>query len=50
MRIITWNVNHRTKEAPIRKGLVEALLALETDVMIITEFVPGQSRTAFGAF
>ncbi|HET9236139.1 MAG TPA: endonuclease/exonuclease/phosphatase family protein [Oligoflexus sp.] len=47
MRIITWNVNHRTKEVPIRSGLIEALLALEADVMIITEFVPGKSRTAF---
>lgn len=47
MRFCTWNVNHRTTQRPIPPSLADAIASLEPDIIVLTEFVPGPSRTSF---
>jgi hypothetical protein len=44
MRIVSWNLGHQTREAPISDSLGEVLLALRPDVVVLNEFVDGPSR------
>lgn len=44
MRVVSWNLRHQTREAPIRSGLAPALAALAPDVLVLNEFVDGPSR------
>ena len=41
MRIIAWNVNHRTRAREIPPALTQGLAALSPDVVVLTEYVPG---------
>lgn len=47
MNIVTWNLNHRIHEKSIPPQMANALNALEPDIIILTEYVPGASRKRF---
>jgi endonuclease/exonuclease/phosphatase family metal-dependent hydrolase len=49
MRIVAWNINHRTREIKIPEQLAEAIAALVPDVIVLTEYVDGPTRSAFHA-
>ena len=47
MRLLTWNINHRTKRKPVPAQLAEAIGSLTVDVAVLTEYVPAPSREDF---
>jgi endonuclease/exonuclease/phosphatase family metal-dependent hydrolase len=47
MRLLAWNVNHRTTQKPIPPLMAEAITSLAPDVIVLTEYVPGPSRERF---
>ena len=47
MKIITWNLNHRTIEKPIPEGVLVFITDSNPDVIVLTEFVDGKSREYF---
>ena len=47
MKILTWNVNHRTRRKAIPLGLGEAIGALAPDLVVLTEYVPSNSHGSF---
>jgi endonuclease/exonuclease/phosphatase family metal-dependent hydrolase len=47
MRLVTWNVNHRAREKAIPQGLPEIIASLEPDLVVLTEYVHGESRQWF---
>jgi len=47
VKIIAWNINHRTLEMAIPDQMVEALVSLTPDVIVRTEYVHGPSRGSF---
>jgi len=47
MKIVSWNLNHRTLEKPIPEMVGIALGSLGADVIILNEFVDGPSRLHF---
>ena len=47
MRIVTWNLNHRTCTKEIRLDVAEAVLSLDPDIVVFTEFVEGDSSKRF---
>jgi endonuclease/exonuclease/phosphatase family metal-dependent hydrolase len=47
MRLITWNVNHRTRAKAIPRELPEIIASLEPDLVVLTEYVHGASRQSF---
>lgn len=47
MKLLTWNVNHRTHEKAIPPQMAEAIDSLKPDVVVLTEFVDGISREIF---
>lgn len=47
MRLVTWNVNHRARVRRIPDRMAEAVGVLRPDILILTEFVPDQSRCGF---
>ena len=49
MRIVAWNINHRTREIKIPEQFAEAIAALVPDVIVLTEYVHGPTRSAFHA-
>ena len=44
MRIIAWNVNHRTNAKPLPRELPDALAVLHPHVIVLTEYVPGRDH------
>lgn len=46
-KIIAWNLNHRIREKPIPPRAVEVLRQLAPDVLVLTEYVDGESRASF---
>jgi endonuclease/exonuclease/phosphatase family metal-dependent hydrolase len=44
MRLVAWNLGHQTRERPIRAGFNSAVLHLAPDVLILNEYVHGDSR------
>ena len=44
MKIAAWNLNHKASERKLKAGLAEAILQLNVDVLIFTEYVHGDSR------
>ena len=44
MRIVAWNVNHRTRVKPIPSTLWLAVGSLGPDVVVLTEYVAGPSH------
>jgi len=49
MKLVTWNVNHRTRPNPIPELVPEAIKALGPDVLVLTEYVRGLSHDLFVA-
>lgn len=49
MKLLTWNINHRTEEKAIPPHMAEAINSLGPDVFVLTEFVDGLSRKNFYA-
>lgn len=47
MRILTWNVNHRSVQRRIPLKMADAIGSLEPNVVVLTEFVPGITRKPF---
>lgn len=47
MRILAWNVNHRTTQKRIPPDMAVAIGSLSPDVVVLTEYVPGPSREQF---
>ena len=47
MRIIAWNLNHRIREKAIPDQTTEAIVSLGPDVIVVTEYVHGPTRTGF---
>ena len=47
MRVMTWNLNHRTRAKPIPLGLPDAIASLEPDLIVLTEYVHAESRRSF---
>lgn len=44
LRLVNWNMNHRTSAKRIPPGLVDAVWSLGPDVAVLTEYVPGPSH------
>lgn len=44
MRIVAWNIGHQTQERPIPAELLQAISALSPDVLVLNEYVHGDSR------
>lgn len=47
MKLLTWNINHRTKEKRIPDHMAEAIASLSPDVIVLTEYVHSLSRKTF---
>ena len=47
MRLLAWNLNHRTRAKPIPAILADAVLSLNPDVVILTEYVSGEDHDRF---
>jgi endonuclease/exonuclease/phosphatase family metal-dependent hydrolase len=47
MRLVTWNLNHRTRARRITPPIVEVLVAIGAQVVVLTEYVAGPSHRAF---
>jgi endonuclease/exonuclease/phosphatase family metal-dependent hydrolase len=47
VRLLAWNVNYRTRPKPVSPLLVGAIAALEPDVAVLTEYVPGTGHAGF---
>ncbi len=47
MKIATWNVNHRATKKKIPPSMAAAIDALATDAIVLTEYVPSASSSAF---
>lgn len=47
MKIISWNLNHRTREKPIPDGVCDFISKAAPDVLVLNEYVDGPSRDEF---
>jgi endonuclease/exonuclease/phosphatase family metal-dependent hydrolase len=47
MKILTWNINHRTFNRKIPYYMAKAIASLTPDVIVLTEYVPGSSHQRF---
>jgi len=47
LRIVAWNLNHRTYKKAIPQGLPEGIISLQPDVVVLTEYVEGPGHVAF---
>ena len=47
MRLVTWNLNHKTRAKAIPPSLIDAVASLEPDLIALTEYVHGDSRRPF---
>jgi exonuclease III len=47
MKILTWNINHRTQPKKIPPQMAEALASLEPDTIVLTEYVKGPAHDQF---
>jgi hypothetical protein len=47
MRLITWNVNLRTRAKAIPRELPKIIASLDPDLVVFTEYVHGASRQSF---
>src|SRR5438094_2069944 len=48
MRLATWNLNNRVGKVRFRTEAADAALALDADVVVLTEYFPHDQREAFG--
>ena len=44
MRIVSWNINHRTRARSVSREVPEGLASLDPDVIVLTEYVPGSDH------
>jgi hypothetical protein len=42
MRVATWNLNHRAHPRVVPPWVISAMTAARTDVLVLTEYVPGK--------
>jgi endonuclease/exonuclease/phosphatase family metal-dependent hydrolase len=47
MRLMTWNVNHRAKAKAIPPKMPKIIASLQPDLIVLTEYVHGESRRSF---
>lgn len=47
MKLLTWNINHRTCNKKIPYHMAEAIASLTPNVIVLTEYVPGSSHKIF---
>ena len=47
MKLLTWNVNHRTRRMAISPLVAEAIASLTPDIVVLTEYVQGPSHESF---
>ncbi|MBL0143808.1 MAG: endonuclease/exonuclease/phosphatase family protein [Betaproteobacteria bacterium] len=47
MKIAAWNLNHRTRMKDLSQGILEVIGEIAPDVLVLTEYVDGDSRAAF---
>ncbi|KKG14874.1 hypothetical protein EO98_03805 [Methanosarcina sp. 2.H.T.1A.6] len=47
MKLLTWNINHRTFNKIIPYHMAKAIASLTPDVIVLTEYVPGSSHQRF---
>jgi hypothetical protein len=47
MRLVTWNLGHRLNGGHAPDNVITALAALEPDIVILTERLPGPARRSF---
>ena len=47
MKLLTWNLNHRTRPKPIPDLVPEVIKALSPDLLVLTEYVRGPSHDSF---
>lgn len=47
MKLLTWNINHRTFNRKIPYHMAKAIASLTPDVIVLTEYVPGSSHQRF---
>src|SRR5271165_4862365 len=47
LRVLAWNVNHRARAKAIPLTLADAIISLEPDVIVLTEYVHGATRSPF---
>ncbi|MHC1757118.1 MAG: endonuclease/exonuclease/phosphatase family protein [Methanosarcina sp.] len=47
MKLLTWNINHRTFNRKIPYHMAKAIASLAPDVIVLTEYVPGSSHQRF---
>lgn len=47
MKLLTWNVNHRTFNRNVPYHMAKAIASLTPDVIVLTEYVPGTSHQRF---
>jgi endonuclease/exonuclease/phosphatase family metal-dependent hydrolase len=50
LKIVTWNVAHQVRDTPLHPRLIDAVRALDADVLVLNEYVhrtPDPSRASF---
>ena len=47
MKLIAWNINHRTTGRAIPPAMADALAFLDPDLIVLTEYVPSRSHSDF---
>ncbi len=49
MRILAWNINHRTRKMAVAAAIPAGILSLNPDAVVMTEYVEGPDHIAFCA-
>jgi endonuclease/exonuclease/phosphatase family metal-dependent hydrolase len=47
VRVLTWNLNHRTRAKAIPSIVADSIASLEPDLIVLTEYVHGATRRPF---
>jgi hypothetical protein len=45
LRILTWNINHRSGEKAIPAALPKSILSMNPDIVVLTEYVEGPDHS-----
>lgn len=49
MRILAWNINHRTRKKAVPAAIPAGILSLNPDAVVLTEYVEGPDHNSFCA-
>ena len=49
MRILAWNINHRTRKMAVAAAIPAGILSLNPDAVVMTDYVEGPDHIAFCA-